>query len=851
MIKKLISLLLLIALITAPVFPVQAAQAAQEEPAGTAALAEEPEVGLLTELHIFDDETKTQIITNQGYILHILKLLHEEPIPLGNAASIFPDVKTNIAEMNRAYMLGLATGKNGCLRPDEAITLQEAVVMLVKALGYKISAEQQGGYPAGYIQAAGSLHLLDGVPDADMDAPLTYPQAAALFQNALTAPIMHSKYTGDAVEYVWEKDVTILSQYHHVFKKTGVIQANRYANISDAEYSLSAGEVVIGDERFLVGDTNASKMVGYKVLSYYQFDEEQDTATLLYLEDRSGRVLTVDAADLEPQNQINSIAYADKNGKTKTIRFPEDMVIIFNGKRCFDLTVQDLQPQSGSMTFIDNDADGRYEVMHLVSYAVCVVKSVVDQTKILDYYQKTQLDLEDLEYYTLTSGGEPIESASLGTWDVLSVARSKDGKIADILVSTQKITGQVTGLYEDGVEIDGQEYDYLPVYAEYRKENPQNAEQARDMVQVYLDAGGRVAAIDLSWNIGRTGLLVKAVIPEEAEDDVLFTIFDRENGAVKYKAAKKVKIDGISYKSSQVMGAVGNMKRYYDVVPILYDLNAKDEVTAIDTPEIGPNERESLRPLCENETITYVREAHSFSARFFFGGSTMLTYIPEDAKNLDKYVVRSLDMVRGDMSKAMSAFAVGDSVIADIILIQEEGGQATVSNTEIFALVERIDMAINADDEPINILYAYKNGETLEVKTEDLEVLEGVEPGDVLFFELTAKNELKDCAEIYKKGVLGEFDTSLSGTGRLAGQVYAKEESIIGLSFSEDMHNPGTIQYVNLFNRPPVYIYDSKTKTVEIGSVEDILDYQSAGSNCSKVFVQTRFSVVKGVVIYQ
>ena len=843
MMKKLISLLLLLSLAVVPMLPAQAEE--------TAETPQTPETSLLTALGIFDESTEESITTNQGYILHILRLLNEKPAPAGNTASVFPDVETNVAEMNRAYMMGLVTGKNGKLYPQEAITLQEAVIMMTKALGYKIMAEQEGGYPNGYLQVANRLHLLSGVPDADLDAALTYPQAAVLFDNALTIPILYSKYLGETVEYIQEEDVTVLTQYHDVFEKKGVITANRYANISGSEFILPAGEVVIDSESFQAGETNAEAMVGHKVSAYYQYNEKESTAVLLYVEDKSAEVLTVNAADIEPGDSIDRIDYINAQDKTKTIRFPADMVTIFNGKRCFDLTVQDLHPESGSLTFIDNDSDGGYDVLNIVSYAACVVKTVIDNTEIVDFYQKTQLDLDTLEYYTMTSNGEPVEPVGLDQWDVLSVAMSKDGQIADIRISTQKVTGQVTGLYEEGVKINGQEYDYLPVYEAYRAEDAKNAEQVGDAVQAYLDFEGRIAAVDLSWNVGRTGILVKAVAVEEAEDEYLFTIVDRENEGVKYKAAKKVKVDGITYQHEKILEAVQNMKRYYGVVPIVYDLNAKSEIIAIDTPEQGADERESLRPLCENESITYVREAHSFSARFFFGGSTMLTYVPEDPNDLEQYVIQSMDMVRSDMTKTISAFAVGDSVIADIILIREDAGQTAVSNTETFALVEGISTAINEDDEPIHVMQVYKDGMRAEVKTEDLETLTDVEPGDVIFYELSANNTLKQYAELYKKGVLGEFDTSLSGTGRLAGRVYAREDSIIGLSFSENLQDPGTIQYLNLFNRPPIYIYDTKTDTVTTGSIDDILDYKSSGSSCSQVFVQTRFSVVKGVVIYR
>ena len=83
---------------------------------------------------------------------------------LANAGDdfFFYDVKGNFAEssINALCKMGIINGNNGYFEPDANIQYIHAVKMLVCALGYDIIAQENGGYPYGYLMTATNLKLL-------------------------------------------------------------------------------------------------------------------------------------------------------------------------------------------------------------------------------------------------------------------------------------------------------------------------------------------------------------------------------------------------------------------------------------------------------------------------------------------------------------------------------------------------------------------------------------------------------------------------------------------------------------------------------------------------------------------
>lgn len=79
--------------------------------------------------------------------------------------------------ISRAVAFGIVNGMgDGTFLPDEHVTYQQAIKMVVCALGYGVHAERRGGYPHGYVMAA-------------MDLGLT-PSKAIMTENADRGEIM-------------------------------------------------------------------------------------------------------------------------------------------------------------------------------------------------------------------------------------------------------------------------------------------------------------------------------------------------------------------------------------------------------------------------------------------------------------------------------------------------------------------------------------------------------------------------------------------------------------------------------------------------------------------------------------
>lgn len=78
---------------------------------------------------------------------------------------------------------------NGQFAPESPVKYEEAITMLVRALGYEASATAKGGYPYGYLVVANEIGLLDAVKGTQGTAA-TRGAVAQMTDNALEIPMM-------------------------------------------------------------------------------------------------------------------------------------------------------------------------------------------------------------------------------------------------------------------------------------------------------------------------------------------------------------------------------------------------------------------------------------------------------------------------------------------------------------------------------------------------------------------------------------------------------------------------------------------------------------------------------------
>lgn len=104
--------------------------------------------------------------------------------------------------INVAAQLGIINGyEDGSFHPDENITNNEAAKMFISLLGYDPYAEENGGFPMGYEQAARRTGLLAKVGTYNGEETGTRENVFIMAFNALDIPLMEQVSFGAGLSY--------------------------------------------------------------------------------------------------------------------------------------------------------------------------------------------------------------------------------------------------------------------------------------------------------------------------------------------------------------------------------------------------------------------------------------------------------------------------------------------------------------------------------------------------------------------------------------------------------------------------------------------------------------------------
>ena len=257
----------------------------------------------------------------------------------------FSDVSTDhwaVGYINWAAQQKIVNGiGDNQFAPDAPVKYQEAVKMLVAALGYEPMATRKGGYPTGYMVVAASNNM--GVSGVGGTENAARKVVAQLTYQALDVPLMDASYfsTSGADEYLvyngknGTDPKTILSQYLTVAKIKADVTATARSN--DNYYKKNGEQVQLkmtacytpftwddldyvmgGNGDFannrtldaMVGETNAGEYLGYKVVAYVGFDDDDNYTLYAITPDlKSNNMLTVEKDIEEPEYNANGTSY--------------------------------------------------------------------------------------------------------------------------------------------------------------------------------------------------------------------------------------------------------------------------------------------------------------------------------------------------------------------------------------------------------------------------------------------------------------------------------------------------------------------------------------------------------------
>ena len=539
-------------------------------------------------------------ITRAEFAAIVVRLKGQEAQANGaKAATMFADVPADhwaAGYVNIAVQAGIINGYgDGNFGPEDQVEYQDAITMMVRALGYE-PAIGAAGYPTGYLTKAGELGLTTNVNGTNGVA-INRGAVAQIAFNALDVPLMTQSGYGTFTQYVVNDGYsattgttnvkkTLLSENHSIVKLQGIIESSTDStsastNVSDKVYVNVTNSLYnkfkIGSRNMEVGDSDAMKFVGKKAIIFVEYNEFEDVCTIKSLYEAAiGDTLVIDLADIEaytaPTYSYDSeedeyvgttgtVKYYATESKTTTVTIDAFANIYYNGvANATNLpTAEELIAMNGSMelALLDGQStNADYDTIYITAYETFVVDEVkASAARITNKIEGSNLSRieyseEDGDVRASLVGVDGAEMAweDLAEFDVLMVkwARTSAPKnIYEAEVIDNKVSGTITsiagqkGKTNRSVKVDGVEYE-VAISAESEK-----AIKIGDEGTYYLDASNKIIYVDKATvKSGNYGYVI-ATAAAEAGDLVAANqvkMITKDNALVVYNFAKKLKV---------------------------------------------------------------------------------------------------------------------------------------------------------------------------------------------------------------------------------------------------------------------------------------------------------------------
>lgn len=760
-------------------------------------------------------------------------------------------------EIHICHSLGILSGfGDSTFRPNDAVSLNDALKIMVCALGYDTIAKAKGGYPGGYLAVSGELGLTKGM-NLEADVSLCKHTMAKIFENALFAPMAVENVNGGKFEI--RKNADTLFLRHGIYQAIGKVTGNEFSTLTTKQ-GVGEGKLRIGEEIFK-NPKHLSPIMGSKITFYYKINDDNVTKELIHFTFDSSSVLTLDASQIVDYD--GNILYYMKGNTVKEKKISKESDVIYNNSPSVPLKKEYLTPKTGNLTLIDNDADGICDTVVCRVYDNYVVQSVDGVRGIIfdRYdYEKTLTINDGNEFASLyDASGLPISPSTLTQWDIVTAYASDDGKIVDAYVTAKEMEGVPREVGEE----DGKRFVSFDTKKYFVASSYKGDIILGENALFYLDMFGDIAAVrSIRESDFEFGYLLGVKPSKNSMDSgVLVQILEIDGYLSALSTAEKIFADDSLKKTkNEKLNALIPMKN--DVV--WYSLDSEGNVNKIYSPKGNAFSKtwSSLKDEDGNKIsspvqITYRTSAKILDGKVAIDENTKVFLIPNSGEE-NLYRVSAPSFVDG-LAYSMDAYKINDdSVVSDVLVQYYDGISSPINGISPVLVVESVTLVKNADGLPVQKITGFVSGYHATYETTDENVLNRLKPytadgktykaekGDMIRFARDSENKIREAEIIYKAKTNTLFASNPNSTSYFQGtrvsfsQVYKANGGFMMLTpgLLEAYENQTGLEIYNVSNSQ-VYRYDTKREEVSMATGKDIRGFVNEGANASKVIVWT------------
>lgn len=704
----------------------------------------------------------------------------------------FPDVTTSdvswaIGNIRTAHEMGIINGyDDGTFLPNNNVLYEEAVKMIVCALGYGEMGVDGSEWYSKYLQTATSLGFTSGAGGA-IGAPATRAVIAQMLFNCLDVKLAENNEI--TTKTILENDLGLT-------KKTGYISSSAEISLSSPNTTLRADEIQItaDGETLTYKVNNASAyndMLGAYIEFYYTTDRSAGTLSLLTASVKNSVTLEIDASLIEGCGASSVSYYKDEDAASATtVAVASDSIVVYNdqlyGSTAVNSTFANYvaengaaaMPLVGNVKLLDRDGDKVYDVVFINKYDVYVASAVTSSSyTVTDNVlrngisnNKVVLDyIEDDIKFVDVSGSES-SFAAIKKGSVICVKRSNTANggvlVTTVVVCNNSITGTVGSTNSSGtVTIGSKSYEYS-LMAPWK--NPISGATTTltslskgDAGTFYLDMDGKIVAYDKTETASNQqyGYIMQVNYDnDDFEESLQLYVVNQSGSKVTYTIDTKSKLNGsvptgglTGYRDELKLTAMPNGSANYpsstnDTYAQLVKFSTTtrggqtviDDIITADPESGGQTITTEALYLYDDVSVASSCTYKSTQKQMICGsdkiyvGSAIVISVPENKGNTSKYKVMSLSDLSNNGSYNVEFYDVSASDSAKVLLVY--GGSTTAG--EVTAISPVLLITEIEESERI-VLKGFVNGTEQEYTlseddSETLTVANRLQKGDMV-----------------------------------------------------------------------------------------------------------------------
>ncbi|MBQ9737772.1 MAG: S-layer homology domain-containing protein, partial [Clostridia bacterium] len=427
---------------------------------------------------------------------------------------VTPDVSWAIGNIRTAREMGIINGyDDGTFKPNNNVSYEEAVKMIVCALGYGNMGQDGALWYSRYLASAKTLGFIDGAGGA-IGTSATRATIAKMLYNCLEVNLAEN-------DEITSK--TILENDLKLTKNIGYIDSNSEISLSSPDSNLRDDEVQIAalNEKGVM-ETNTYKvenasqyadMLGAEITFYYTLDRNSGFRHLIMASVRNSETLEIPVENVIDSDD-SSIKYRKSlnDDSTATVSIAQGSVVVYNGKlfgadkesSTFSVYASEKGaskiPTIGNIKLIDRNGDKKFDVVFIESYEAWFVSSkttsnytIVDKVLLHNGNEnaKKVLDPDYVNFKDLQ--GAKSSFSSINANSVVCIMESNSGNGAEVIttvvVCKDVVSGKITATSsKNGYTIGGKNYKISP-QARWKNDI---APVHGDTGKFYLDCNGNI-----------------------------------------------------------------------------------------------------------------------------------------------------------------------------------------------------------------------------------------------------------------------------------------------------------------------------------------------------------------------